>query len=201
MIAMIDYGMGNLKSAQKALQYVGLNAVVTDNKRVIADARAMVIPGVGAFPDAMEQLRKKELVAQIIKEYKGGKPLVGICLGMQLFFETGFEGQACPGLSLLQGEVLKIPPGNKVPHMGWNQLNQREYSPLLKGVEEGAYLYFVHSYYASVKEDGVVKAVAHYGTDIPALVEKENLYGLQFHPEKSGETGLKILFNLGQVIS
>ncbi len=200
MIAIIDYGMGNLRSAQKALQQVGLDAVVTNDKKVIVDARAIVLPGVGAFADAMEQLRQQQLHGLILKEYKKGKPLVGICLGMQLFFEYGLEGEPCRGLSLLSGDIVKIPPGNKVPHMGWNQLVIRGESPLLRNVEEGEFVYFVHSYYAAVKDTTVVKAVTDYGNPLPALVEGENLYGLQFHPEKSGATGLKILSNLRQVI-
>lgn len=200
MIAIVDYGMGNLRSAQKAFEYVGFETIITQEKRALENASAIVIPGVGAFYDAMTQLKKQQLDQWILREVQKGKALVGICLGMQLFFEYGFEVEKCEGLSLIQGNIMKLPQGNKVPHMGWNQLRFTGESPLLNGVEEGGFVYFVHSYYASVKDSTVVKAVADYGIEIPALVEKDNLFGLQFHPEKSGDTGLKILSNLGRVI-
>ncbi len=200
MIAIVDYGMGNLRSVQKAFEAVGLDAFVTQDHKKIEDAKAVVIPGVGAFYDAMEQLKKQQLDEKIKNEVKKGKPLLGICLGMQVLFEFGYEVKECSGFSFMKGNIVKLPTTNKIPHMGWNQLNMKEDSALLKEIKDGEYVYFVHSFFAEVGEQGIIKATTDYGLEVPAMVEKENLFGLQFHPEKSGEVGLKILKNFGKVI-
>lgn len=200
MIAIVDYGMGNLRSAQKAFEYVGLEAIITDDKRKLLDAKAIVVPGVGAFYDAMENIRNKGLDEIIVEEVKKGKPVIGICLGMQLLFERGFEVRECEGLALLKGDILRIPAEVKIPHMGWNQLKSKGEGKLLKDIDEGAYVYFVHSYYAKAENSADVKATTDYGIELPAIVEQDNIFGLQFHPEKSSNVGLKILENFRRVI-
>ncbi|WP_026477330.1 imidazole glycerol phosphate synthase subunit HisH [Alkaliphilus transvaalensis] len=200
MIAIIDYGRGNLRSVQKAFEAVGVSAIVTRDFNKIADAKALVIPGVGAFYDAMAELKKEALDEKIKDEVKKGKPIVGICLGMQVLFENGYEVKQCKGLELLKGDVLKLPQNYKIPHMGWNQLKLKGESQLLKGISEGEFVYFIHSFYAVAGESEVIKATTDYGVEVPAIVEKEHIFGLQFHPEKSGETGLKIIKNLGRLI-
>ena len=199
MIAIVDYGMGNLRSAQKAFEYVGMEAIITDKRSQLLDAKAIIVPGVGAFYDAMQNLKEKGLDEIIIDEVKKGKPIMGICLGMQLLFERGFEVQECNGLSLLKGEIIKIPANEKIPHMGWNQLKLQQEGKLLRDIQEEAYVYFIHSYYAMAATEDV-KATTDYGISIPAVVERENIFGLQFHPEKSSTTGLKILENFRRVI-
>lgn len=200
MIAIVDYGMGNLRSAQKAFEYVGLETIITEDKGKLLDSRAIVVPGVGAFYDAMKNIRAKGLDDIIAGEVKKGKPVIGICLGMQLLFERGFEVQECEGLALLKGDILRIPAEVKIPHMGWNQLESKGDGKLMKGIEEAAYVYFVHSYYAKAANPENVKAITSYGIDIPAIVEQDNIFGLQFHPEKSSNVGLKILDNFRRVI-
>lgn len=200
MIAIVDYGMGNLRSAQKAFEYVGLEAIITDDKSKLLDAMAIVVPGVGAFYDAMENIRSKGLDKIIVGEVKKGKPVIGICLGMQLLFERGFEVQECEGLALLKGDILRIPAEVKIPHMGWNQLKPQGEGILMTGIEEASYVYFVHSYYANAANSSDVKATTDYGIEMPAIVERDNIFGLQFHPEKSSDVGLKILENFRRVI-
>ncbi|SCX75779.1 imidazole glycerol phosphate synthase subunit HisH [Alkaliphilus peptidifermentans] len=200
MIAILDYGMGNLRSVEKAFGYIGINAIVTNEKRHLMDARAIIIPGVGAFYNAIENLKEKGLIDSIINEVNKGKPLLGICLGMQILFQRGSETEACNGLGLLEGDVIKIPPKFKIPHMGWNKLHRRQDSRLLQGLEEDEYVYFVHSFYVKTDANDIVKGVTQYGVEIPAVIEKDNVFAMQFHPEKSGDIGLKILRNFGQVI-
>ncbi len=200
MIAIVDYGMGNLRSAQKAFEYVGLEAIITDDKSKLLDAKAIVVPGVGAFYDAMENIRSKGLDKIIVGEVKKGKPVIGICLGMQLLFERGFEVRECEGLALLKGDILRIPAEVKIPHMGWNQLKPQGEGILMKGIDEASYVYFVHSYYANAANSSDVKATTDYGIEMPAIVERDNIFGLQFHPEKSSDVGLKILENFRRVI-
>ncbi|MCC5912656.1 MAG: imidazole glycerol phosphate synthase subunit HisH [Clostridiaceae bacterium] len=200
MIGIIDYGMGNLRSVEKALEKVGFDAFVSGDIEELSKAEAVVIPGVGAFYDAMENLKKKGLDCWIKGEIKRGKPFLGICIGMQILFSYGYEVEKTEGLGFFEGNIVKIPAGKKIPHMGWNQLKVKEESQLLKGIHEGEYVYFVHSYYADTKDTDAVKATMEYGIDMPAVVERNNIYGLQFHPEKSGDVGMKILKNFGEVI-
>ncbi|SHF38323.1 imidazole glycerol phosphate synthase subunit hisH [Caldanaerobius fijiensis DSM 17918] len=200
MIAIIDYGMGNLRSVQKAFEYTGHGAVITQDKSVIDESDGLVLPGVGAFPDAMKALEAIGLVDAIVKNVERGKPFLGICLGMQLLFETSYEGGLCRGLGLLRGEIVEIPKRYKVPHMGWNCLDIKQEVDLLKGVESGSYVYFVHSYYLKTDEVEQVYASVDYGVEIPAVVGHKNIYACQFHPEKSGEVGLQIIKNFGEMV-
>lgn len=200
MIAIIDYGMGNLRSVQKAFEYTGHDAVITQDKSVIDEADGLVLPGVGAFPDAMKALKAIGLIETIMKNVERGKPFLGICLGMQLLFETSYEGDLCEGLGLLKGEIVEIPKRYKVPHMGWNSLDIKQEVDLLEGVESGSYVYFVHSYYLKTDEVEQVYASVNYGVEIPAVVGYRNIYACQFHPEKSGEVGLQIIKNFGEMV-
>ncbi|UOY93255.1 imidazole glycerol phosphate synthase subunit HisH [Ectobacillus sp. JY-23] len=200
MIAIIDYGMGNLRSVSKALEHVGVEYVITDNADVIRDSTAILLPGVGAFPKAMKELRDRGLITLIREQAYLGKPILGICLGMQLLFESSEEIEPTEGLGLLPGIVRKIPAGRKIPHMGWNNLQKRKDSPLLKDVQDGAYVYYVHSFYADCPE-AVIDAGSEYGVFAPGVVSKGNIFGAQFHPEKSSEIGLKMLQNFKELVT
>ena len=197
MIAIIDYDAGNLKSVEKALIRVGATPVVTRDKEIIRKADKVILPGVGAFGDAMEKLHSFDLVDTIHEVIDSGKPFLGICLGLQLLFEYSEEKEGCKGLSVLKGGVKRIPdaPGLKVPHMGWNSLKVKEGAKLFSNLPEEPYVYFVHSYYLQAEEADVVAATTEYGVTVHASVEKDNVFACQFHPEKSGETGLAILKN------
>ncbi len=199
MIVIIDYGMGNLRSAEKAFTQMNVEAKVSDDPAVLVEASGLVIPGVGAFPDAMKNLHEKKLVEPIRRHAAAGKPLLGICLGMQVLFQQGFEGDRVEGLGLLKGDIVRIPPGVKIPHMGWNRLTFLQESPVLKGTPEGAYVYFVHSYFANNCDAADIVAVTDYGNMLPAVVQKENVFGLQFHPEKSSDAGLQMIKNFGEL--
>lgn len=199
MIGIIDYGMGNLRSVQKALELLGYETLISDEYHELSKCESLILPGVGAFPDAMANLKKASL-DNIVKEYaESGRPVLGICLGMQLLFDVGYEVSECEGLGLIHGSVLKLLEDVKVPHMGWNSLSVRGNCPLLKGVEEESYVYFVHSFYAAVKNDEDLNAWTQYGGRVPAVVSRGSVYGVQFHPEKSGSVGLKILKNFGEL--
>lgn len=198
MIAIIDYGAGNLFSVGNALSYLGVPFAVTSDPGEIERADGLILPGVGAFPDAMGMLEKAGLVP-VIRREAVKKPFLGICLGMQLLFEKGTEFQETEGLGLLPGTVGRISTPYKIPHMGWNHLRKNGDSPLLKGVPNGSSVYFVHSYMAYTQPENV-SAYADYGAAVPALVEKGNLFGAQFHPEKSGEAGLAILRNFAGLL-
>ena len=197
MIAIIDYDAGNLKSVEKALIKVGAEPVVTRDADVILKADKVILPGVGAFGDAMEKLHSFGLVDTIYKVVEQGTPFLGICLGLQLLFEYSDEKEGCKGLSLLKGGIKRIPdaPGLKVPHMGWNSLKVAENAKLFRNLPEDPYVYFVHSYYLQADEPEIVAATTEYGVTIHASVEKDNVFACQFHPEKSGEVGLAILKN------
>ncbi len=197
MIAIIDYDAGNLKSVEKALIKVGAEPVVTRDADLILQADKVILPGVGAFGEAMEKLNSFGLVDTIYKVVEQGTPLLGICLGLQLMFEYSEEKEGCKGLSLLKGGVKRIPdaPGLKVPHMGWNSLTVKENAKLFKNLPADPYVYFVHSYYLQAEDPEVVAATAEYGVTVHASVEKDNIFACQFHPEKSGEIGLTILKN------
>lgn len=197
MIAIIDYDAGNIKSVEKAFQFLGEEAVLTRDRNVILNADGIVLPGVGAFGDAMEKLHRYGLVAVIHEAVEKKIPFLGICLGLQLIFERSDESPGVEGLGLLKGEILHIPEesGLKIPHIGWNSLKFHGKGRLFGGLEESAYVYFVHSYYLKAEDEGIVTAVTEYGTAIHASVEQGNLFACQFHPEKSSDTGLKILRN------
>lgn len=197
MVAIIDYGVGNLFSLQCSLKKIGVEAVVTSDENVIKSADRIILPGVGAFGDAAKKLRSSGLVELITEEAKNGKPFLGICLGMQLLFQKGFEYGEHEGLGFLKGNVIplenKIPENLNIPHMGWNGLDfVGEKSPIFKYINDGDFVYFVHSFYATDCDDSVI-ATSEYGIPVTAAVGKGNIFGCQFHPEKSGDVGLKIL--------
>lgn len=194
MIAIIDYGVGNLFSLVHSFKKIGADCVVTSDKTIIENADKLILPGVGAFGDASKKLKESGLIDVIKRECANGKPLLGICLGMQLLFEKSYEYGEHDGLSLIKGKIVPLADyvkGLKVPQMGWNSLKIVDDNPLFKDVKQGDYVYFVHSYFAKCEEG--LSATTEYGTDVTAAVRKNNVYGTQFHPEKSGEVGLKIL--------
>ena len=202
MIAIIDYDAGNLKSVEKALEHIGEEAIITRDKKVLLSADHVILPGVGAFEDAMGKLHKYDLV-DTIKEIVAKKtPSLGICLGLQLMFERSDESENdVEGLGLLPGEILKIPPKDdlKIPHMGWNSIEIKLGAKLFQGIEQNAYVYFVHSYYLKASNVEDVAATTEYCTKIHASVEHGNIFACQFHPEKSGEVGLQILKNFASI--
>ncbi|MCJ7690958.1 MAG: imidazole glycerol phosphate synthase subunit HisH [Clostridiaceae bacterium] len=202
MIAIVDYGVGNLKSVQNALKTLNIPSVISSDNEEIANSRSIIVPGVGAFPDAMKNMKTRGIDKVIISVAKQGKPILGICLGMQLLFEESYELEKCQGLGFFKGTIVKLEGSIKIPHMGWNSLSFENSTPLLKGVKENNYVYFVHSYYAKVNENekGIVNAYSTYEKKIPAIVSKGNIFGMQFHPEKSGEAGMKLLQNFGRLV-
>lgn len=197
MIAIVDYDAGNIKSVEKALLLLGQDVKITDNGQEILSADKVVLPGVGAFGDAMGNLKRRGLVSVLRETAQKGIPFLGICLGLQLLFERSDEAPGVEGLGILPGEILRIPPkeGLKIPHMGWNSLHLEHGGRLFENVPEQSYVYFVHSYYLKAREEEIVKASAEYGVHIHASVEKGNVFACQFHPEKSSEVGLRILKN------
>ena len=197
MIAIIDYDAGNIKSVEKAVDLLGQESVVTADSEEIFRADKVILPGVGAFGDAMGNLRRTGLDDVIRQVVRKGTPFLGICLGLQLLFERSDEAPGVEGLGILKGEILHIPDkeGLKIPHMGWNSLHLEHGGRLFRGVEEGAYVYFVHSYYLKAAEEEIVKASTEYSVHIHASVEKDNVFACQFHPEKSSDVGLSILKN------
>jgi glutamine amidotransferase len=199
-IAIIDYQMGNLRSVQKGFEKVGQAAVITSDPRELAAAERVVLPGVGAFGDAIAELKRRELIEPIREAIAAGKPFLGICLGLQLLFDVGYEGGEYEGLGVLRGKVVRfdLPPPLKVPHMGWNRGRIRRRSPVLEGIADGAYFYFVHSYYVVPDDPAVVAIEAEYGHPFCAAVWRDNLFATQFHPEKSQADGLRILKNFAE---
>ena len=197
MIAIIDYQMGNLRSVQKGFEKVGYAAIITSDPRELEQASHVVLPGVGAFGDAMFELTKRELVAPIQEAVASGKPFLGICLGLQLLFEVGYEGGEFPGLGILPGECVKfqLPAEYKVPHMGWNECHFAKRAPIFADIAEGTHFYFVHSYHVVPRDPEVIAVTADYGGPFCAAVWRENLFATQFHPEKSQNEGLKVLKN------
>lgn len=191
-IVIIDYGMGNLHSVSKAVEAVGAVPIVTADKKIIAAAEKIILPGVGAFGDCMKNLQATGLVPELIKHIKSGKGFLGICLGMQLLFESSEESSGVAGLGVFKGAVKRLITEYKVPHMGWNRLKLKAASPLTAAAD-GSYVYFVHSFHAVPKDSNIITAVCDYGTEITAAVGRDNIQALQFHPEKSGEVGLKML--------
>lgn len=197
MIAIIDYDAGNIKSVEKAIQFLGEEAVVTRDRETILNADGVILPGVGSFGDAMEKLRGFGLVEVIHACVEKQVPFLGICLGLQLLFERSEESPGVEGLGVLEGEIVRLPAesGLKIPHIGWNNLHLPREGRLFEGVAEESYVYFVHSYYLKAKEPEIVTATAEYGVTIHASVEKGNVFACQYHPEKSSEVGLKMLEN------
>lgn len=197
MIVIVDYGMGNLRSVQKGFEKVGAAATISNDPAEIRAAKKLILPGVGAFPDAMAELNRRKLVEPIQKAIADGTPLLGICLGLQLLFETGNEGGRYEGLGVLTGEVARfdVPREFKVPHMGWNRLSIRKPTPLTEHLSPGPYMYFVHSYYVVPRDPNVIACETHYHRPFTSMVAKDRVFACQFHPEKSQADGLKMLGN------
>lgn len=205
MIIIIDYGMGNLKSVKNAFDFLGLESKISLDEEEIRNSRALILPGVGAFPDAMDTIERLSIDKIIKEEVAKNKPLLGICLGMQLLFENGFEGIERKGLGLLKGNIVKMKDDKinniKVPHIGWNNLIYNKKDELFNSIEEGKFVYYVHSYFAQDYNDEDLVAYSEYGENkIPGVVRCKNVMGAQFHPEKSGTVGLAILKNFGELI-
>lgn len=198
VIAVVDYGVGNLKSVTNALDYLGFSSIITGDAGELERSDAIILPGVGAFPDAAGKLRVSGLDRAVVQQVKK-KPVLGICLGMQLLFDAGDEVRECKGLSLVPGRVERIQTELKLPHIGWNSLRFQNDSPIFKGLEDGAYVYFVHSFCGNAASEANVTARTDYGVSVAAAVQNGNVFGCQFHPEKSGEVGLQILRNFGEI--
>jgi glutamine amidotransferase len=201
MITIVDYGMGNLRSVQKAFERVGAEAIIAADAREVASATQLVLPGVGAFRDAIAELKRRDLVGPLREHIEAGKPLLGICLGMQLLFDVSYEGGEYEGLGVLSGTVERFPsrPGFKVPHMGWNRLARCGDPPVLAGIPNDAHFYFVHSYHVVPADQSVVAATTDYILPFVSAVGRENLFAVQFHPEKSQQSGLRLLQNFASL--
>ena len=201
MITIIDYGMGNLRSVQKAFEKVGFPALVTGDPAQVSAAEKVVLPGVGAFEDAIAELRRRDLVKPVRTAIDAGKPFLGICLGLQLLFDVGYENGRHEGLGVLRGEVVRfdLPKGYAVPQMGWNQLEIRRPAPILDGIADGTYVYFVHSYYVVPKDAEVIATETDYGGPFCSMIWRDNVFATQFHPEKSQSDGLQILKNFAEL--
>lgn len=199
-LVIIDYGMGNLRSVQKAFEFIGAKPLITSKIEEIEKSDAIVLPGVGAFPDAMKNLSKLGIDKVIVDEALSGKPLMGICLGMQLLFEESEEVRITKGFGLIGGRVKRLQVDLKTPQIGWNNLNISKPCTVLRDTKEGEYVYFVHSYYADLSNKENLNAYCNYGVKVPAVVSSGNIFGLQFHPEKSGEVGIKMLKNFWELI-
>lgn len=203
MIAIIDYGAGNIQSVSKALAHIGCEAFITRDKDKILKADGAVLPGVGSFGDSMDTMIEYGIKDTVIEYTKSGKPFLGICLGLQLLFPKSEESPEAEGLGIFDGSITKIPSGEglKIPHIGWNSLDIKKSDGLFKGIGKNPYVYFVHSYFLNASDKSIVSAQTDYGVTIDAAVEKGNVYATQFHPEKSGETGLKILRNFADIVN
>ena len=199
MIAIVDYGMGNLRSVEKAFEFIGCDARIIDTPEQEVEATHLVLPGDAAFGDAMSNLRNQGWVERICDHVDAGKPFLGICVGLQLMFEESEELGAHRGLGLLRGRVVRFPAGERVPQIGWNQIAIRKPSPLFDGVAEGSFFYFVHSYYVDAAEAGDRLATTDYGVDYTSIAGRDKLFGVQFHPEKSQQVGLRLLRNFASV--
>ena len=202
MIAIIDYGMGNLRSVNKGFEKMGYNSIVTRSKREIKKAKGVVLPGVGSFKDCMNNLMKLKLIDTVYEIIDYNKPFLGICLGLQILFTESEEFGRAKGLDIIKGKVVRFPEnsGLKIPHMGWNSINIRKNSPILEGIEDGSYFYFVHSYYGiPEKEKDVILSTTEYGVEFASSIVRDNIFAFQFHPEKSQGLGLRILKNFGDL--
>jgi len=205
MIVIIDYGMGNLQSVKNALDFLGLESKISSDEEEIRKAEGLILPGVGAFPDAMDTIERLSLDKIIREEISNNKPLLGICLGMQLLFDKGFEGLERSGLGLLKGNIIKMKNNKenniKIPHIGWNNLIYNKKDELFNSIEEGEFVYYVHSYFVQDYNNEDLVAYSEYGENkIPGVIRCKNVMGAQFHPEKSGDVGLAILKNFGELI-
>lgn len=200
MIAIIDYGMGNLRSVQKAFEFVGCEAFLTDKADDLENSKGIVLPGVGAFLDARNAIEEKGLTDVIIRQVQKGKPFFGICLGMQLLFDSSEEGGANEGFGLLQGQVARLPESVKIPHMGWNTLKLRQNNnAIYENIDADASFYFVHSFYVRSDDDSIKATTTDYGVEFVSSVSRDNVFACQYHPEKSGDEGLKILKNFARL--
>ncbi|MBF0342819.1 MAG: imidazole glycerol phosphate synthase subunit HisH [Nitrospirae bacterium] len=201
MIAIVDYGMGNLRSVSKGFLKVGVKALVTNQSRDIDDADGVVLPGVGAFRDCMANLEGLSLAEPVIRNIEKGKPFLGICLGLQLLFTESEEFGRCRGLNVFNGRVVRFPVNElKVPHMGWNRITVKKHTPLFDDIEDEQYFYFVHSFYVAPQDESIVAATSQYGVEFTSMVAKDNVFAMQFHPEKSQRLGLKILKNFADFV-
>jgi len=200
MIAIVDYGMGNLKSVEKGFKKVGIEATVTSNPKVVDDAKAVVLPGVGAFRDCIRNLTDLSLTEAVVTAINKGKPFLGICLGLQVLFSESEEFGTCKGLDIFRGKVVRFREGLKVPHMGWNTVKIVNRPPILSEIEDNAYFYFVHSFYVVPEDQGIIATTTDYGTEFTSMVWKDNVFATQFHPEKSQELGLKVLAGFGEFV-
>lgn len=203
MIAIIDYGAGNIQSVYKALKFIGTDCKVTSDKDEILNADGAILPGVGSFGDAMDTMTKRGIKDTIIEYTKSGKPFLGICLGLQLLFPESEETPGVKGLDIFKGTITKIPNQNrtlKIPHMGWNNISIKQKNGIFKDIEGEPYVYFVHSFYLKAQDKDIVAATTQYGIEIDAAVQKGNIIATQFHPEKSGEVGLKMLKNFVEMV-
>lgn len=203
MIAIIDYGAGNIQSVYKALKFIGADCKVTSDKDEILNANGAILPGVGSFGDAMDTMTKRGIKDTIIEYTKSGKPFLGICLGLQLLFPESEETPGVKGLDIFKGTITKIPNQNrtlKIPHMGWNNISIKQKNGIFKDIEGEPYVYFVHSFYLKAQDKDIVAATTQYGVEIDAAVQKGNIIATQFHPEKSGEVGLKMLKNFVEMV-
>lgn len=198
MIGIIDYGMGNLRSVEKAFQFLGFDAQISDDIKFLEKADKIVLPGVGAFADAIDTIKKKDFDKLIKEQTDAGKAFLGICLGMQMLFDVSYENGEYEGLGLISGVVKRLPDNVKIPHIGWNNLKLYKKEPLFNGLGESPYVYFVHSYHLET-DAPVVSATTFYGKEIQVAVQKDNIFATQFHPEKSGDVGLKILKNFAEL--
>lgn len=201
MIAIIDYGAGNLQSVKKALDFIGAESVITDDPEAINSCDKILLPGVGSFGDAMASMRAKNLVETVKQNALSGKAFLGICLGLQLLFEESEESPGVKGLGIFKGKIRKFPAdmGLKIPHIGWNSLEIKQNDTIFKGIPENSYVYFVHSYYLEAEEPDTVATVTNYGIDFHSAVGRNNIFATQFHPEKSGDVGLQILRNFASM--
>lgn len=203
MIAIIDYGAGNIQSVYKALKFIGADCKVTSDKDEILNADGAILPGVGSFGDAMDTMTKRGIKDTIIEYTKSGKPFLGICLGLQLLFPESEETPGVKGLDIFKGTITKIPNQNrtlKIPHMGWNNISIKQKNGIFKDIKGEPYVYFVHSFYLKAQDKDIVAATTQYGVEIDAAVQKGNIIATQFHPEKSGEVGLKMLKNFVEMV-
>ncbi len=200
MIAVVDYGMGNLRSVEKGFQKVGIEVTVTSDPRVIDDASAIVLPGVGAFRDCIRNLSDLSLTDAVVRSIKKGKPYLGICLGMQVLFSESEEFGRCRGLDIFRGKVVRFGPGMKVPHMGWNTVTLEKRPPVFDGIEDNSYFYFVHSYYVVPEDRAVISGMTDYNGRFTSMIWKDNVLATQFHPEKSQALGLSILKGFGAFV-
>ncbi len=203
MIAIIDYGAGNIQSVSKAFKHIGCDAFITRDREQILKADGAILPGVGSFGDTMDTMNAYGIKDTVIEYTESGKPFLGICLGLQLLFPASEESPNAKGLGIFDGTITKIPSGEglKIPHIGWNSLDIKKKDGLFKGIENNPYVYFVHSYFLNATDKSIVSAQTEYGVTIDASVERGNVFATQFHPEKSGETGLKILRNFADIVN